>query len=188
MVLSQSRFVLSNLSIVVNFSKCEKSLYFLCQNKKAPHSSFYKDELFLNSGASTYLTLFESNFIDITLSNYSQVETANSKVPLFMVSSGTVLIEHEIFDPEKGTTKVAVSELWLVYCVSSIQMCFHSTRQIFQSRLRVEDNKSSFTFCDKSGNAVLLATSNLWSNVQIVKSCILKHNICYNHYLIFNIT
>ena len=105
-----------------------------------------------------------------------------------MVSSGTVLIKQKNFDPEKGTTKVAVLELWLVYCVSGIQMCLLSIRQIFQSGLRVEGNKSSFTFCNKSGNAILLATPNLWSNIQIVKTCILKHNICYNYYLIFNIT
>jgi len=36
-----------------------------------------------------------------------------------------------------------------------------STRQILQSGLRVEDDKSSSTFCDKSGDAVLLATPNL---------------------------
>jgi len=188
MTLSQSRFVLPNLFIAVNFSKCEKSLYLLCKDKKAPHSSFYKGEWFLNSSISTYLTPFESNFIDISLGNYSQVEIANSKAPLFIVSSGTILIGHEIYDPEKGTTKVAVSELWLVSCISGIQICLLSTRQILQSGLRVEGNKSSFTFCDKSGNAVLLATPNLWSNVQIVRTCILKHNICYNHYLIFNIT
>jgi len=122
----------------------------------------------------------------ITLDNHSQVETTNSKALLFMVISGTFLIEHEIFDPEKGTTQVAVSKLWLVYYVSSIWMYFLSTRQILQSGLRVEGNKSSFTFCDKSGNTVLLATSNPWSNVQIMRTCILKHNICYNHYLIFN--
>jgi len=29
----------------------------------------------------------------------------------------------------------------------------------------MEDDKSSFTFCDKSGNAVLLATPNLWGNI-----------------------
>jgi len=105
-----------------------------------------------------------------------------------MVTSGTFLIEHEIFDPEKETTKVAVSKLWLVYYVSSIWMCLLSTRQILQSGLRVEGNKSSFTFCDKSGNTVLLVTPNPWGNVQIVRTCILKYNICYNHYLIFNIT
>ena len=36
------------------------------------------------------------------------------------------------------------------------------TRQIFQSRLKVEGNKSSSTFCDKSGNTVLLAILNLY--------------------------
>ena len=29
----------------------------------------------INSGASTHFTSFESNFVNITLSNYSQVET-----------------------------------------------------------------------------------------------------------------
>ena len=56
----------------------------------------------------------------MTLDNYSQVKTTNSKVLLFMVASGTVLTKHEIFDPEKETTKVAMSKLWLVYCVSDI--------------------------------------------------------------------
>jgi len=28
-----------------------------------------------------------------------------------MVASGTALIEHKIFDPEKGTTKVVISKL-----------------------------------------------------------------------------
>ena len=37
-----------------------------------------------------------------------------------MASSGTILIEHEIFDSEKGTTEVAVSKLWPVYCVFGI--------------------------------------------------------------------
>jgi len=47
----------------------------------------------------------------MTLGNYGQVETANSKALLFMVASGTVLIEYEIFNPEKETTKVTVSKL-----------------------------------------------------------------------------
>ena len=47
-----------------------------------------------------------------------------------MVASDTVLIEHEIFDPEKEITKIAVSKLWPVYCVSGIQIYFLSTRQI----------------------------------------------------------
>ena len=50
----------------------------------------------------------------------------------------TILIEHEIFDPEKRITKVTMSKLQPVYCVSSMQMCFLSTGQILQSRLRVE--------------------------------------------------
>jgi len=47
----------------------------------------------------------------MTLDNYSEVETVNSKTPLFMVAFGTVLIEHEIFDPPKETIKVAVLKL-----------------------------------------------------------------------------
>ena len=42
--LSQKIFVLPNLLITVNLSKCEKALYFLCKSKKAPYSSFYKDK------------------------------------------------------------------------------------------------------------------------------------------------
>ena len=56
-------------------------------------------------------------------------------------------------------------------------MCFLSTRQILQSRLRVEGNKSGSTFYDKFGNTVLLATPNLWSNIQIVRTCILKYDV-----------
>ena len=78
-----------------------------------------------------------------------------------MVASSTVLIEHEIFDPEKETTKVAISKLWLVYCISGMQIYLFSTRQILQSGLRVEGGKIGSTFCDKSGDAVLLATSNI---------------------------
>ena len=87
-----------------------------------PYSIFYEGKWFLDSSVSIHFTLFESNFVDMTPGNYGQVETANSKVLLFMVASGTVLIEHEIFDPEKWTTKVAISKLWPVYCVSSIQI------------------------------------------------------------------
>ena len=56
-------------------------------------------------------------------------------------------------------------------------MCFLSTGQILLSELRVEGNKSSFTFYHKSINTALLATPNLWSNIQIVRTCIPKHNI-----------
>ena len=47
----------------------------------------------------------------MTLDNYGQVETTNSKALLFIVVSGTILIEHEIFDSKKGTTKIVVSKL-----------------------------------------------------------------------------
>ena len=90
---SQNKFVLPDLSITINLSKCEKALCFLCKGKKAPYGSFYKDEWFLDFSASTHFTLFESNFVNMTLGNYSQVETANSKTPLFIVASGTVLID-----------------------------------------------------------------------------------------------
>ena len=70
-----------------------------------------------------------------------------------------------------------MSELQLIYYISSIQIYLLSTGQILQSGLRVKGNKSSFTFYNKIGDAILLATSNLWCNIQIMKTCILKHNI-----------
>ena len=174
---SQNRFVLSNSFITINLSKYKKVLCFLCKSKKVSHSSFYENEQFLNSDASTYFTLFKSNFVNITLGNYGQVKTANLKVLLFIVTSGTILIEHEIFDPKKGTTKVTVLKLQLVYYVSSMQMHLLSTGQILQFGLRVEDNKSGSTFHDKSSNAILSDTPNLQNNIQIVRTCILKHNV-----------
>jgi len=65
------RFVLPDLSIAINLSKCEKALYFLFQGKKAPHGSFYKDKWFLYSNTSAYFTPFESDFVNMTLDNYS---------------------------------------------------------------------------------------------------------------------
>ena len=47
----------------------------------------------------------------MTLGNYGQVETANSKSLLFMVASNIILIEHEIFDCEKETTKITMLKL-----------------------------------------------------------------------------
>ena len=58
-------------------------------------------------------------------------------------------------------TKVVVLKLWPVYYISSMQIHLLFTGQIFQSGLRVKGNKSGSTFCDKSGNIVLSATSNL---------------------------
>jgi len=43
--------------------------------------------------------------------------------------------------------------------------------------LRVEGNKSGSTFYNKSYNAILLAIPNLWGNIQIIRTCILKHNV-----------
>jgi len=111
MVSNQNKFVLSNLPVIVNLSKCEKVLYLLYKSKKASHSSFYEDKWFLDSGTSAHFTPFESDFVNMTLGNYSQVETTNSKALLFMVAYSTVLIEHEIFNPEKETTKIAISKL-----------------------------------------------------------------------------
>ena len=64
MTSSQNKFVLSNLSTVMNFFKCEKALCFLCKSKKVSYSSFYEDKWFLNSDISVYFTLFESNFVN----------------------------------------------------------------------------------------------------------------------------
>ena len=44
MASSQNRFVLPDLPIAVNLSKCEKVLYSLYKGKKVPYGSFYKDE------------------------------------------------------------------------------------------------------------------------------------------------
>ena len=65
-----NKFILLDLPIAVNLFKCEKLLYFLYKSKKVLHSSFYKDEWFLDSSISIYLTLFDSDFVDITPSNY----------------------------------------------------------------------------------------------------------------------
>ena len=43
--------------------------------------------------------------------------------------------------------------------------------------MRVEDNKSRSTFYDKSGDTVLLATANVWDNIKIVETYIVKYNV-----------
>ena len=58
-----------------------------------------------------------------------------------------------------------------------MQMHLLSTRQILQFRLRVEGDKSSSTFYDKFGNTVISATSNLWNNIQIVRTYIPEYNV-----------
>jgi len=84
----------------------------------------------LNSGTSAHFTPFESDFVSMTQGNYGRVETANSKVPLFMIAVGTVLIEHEIIDPKDRTTRTAISKLWPVYCVPDMTMHLLSTKQL----------------------------------------------------------
>jgi len=79
------------------------------------YGSFYKDKWLLGSGISAYSTLFESNFVNMTLGNYDWVDIANSKARLFMITSNTVIIEYKIFNSEKVITKVAELKLWLVY-------------------------------------------------------------------------
>jgi len=44
MASSQNRFVLPDLFIAMNLSKCENALYSLYKGKKAPYKSFYKDK------------------------------------------------------------------------------------------------------------------------------------------------
>ena len=58
-----------------------------------------------------------------------------------------------------------------------MQIYLLSIRQILQSGLRVKGDKSGSTFHNKSGNAVLLATLNLCSNIQIIRTHILKYNV-----------
>ena len=96
----------------MDLSKCEKVLYFLCKGKKAPYSSFYEDKQFLDSSISAYFTLFESDFLwVIIVKSKLKTQNENSKVPLFMVASNTILNKHEIFNSKKETTKVAVLKL-----------------------------------------------------------------------------
>ena len=105
---SQNKFVSSNSPITVNLSKYKKAPCFLYKGKKVLYGSFYENEQFLDSSASTHFTLFKSKFVDMTPDNYGRLGTANSKVLLFIVASNIILIEYKIFNPEKETTKVAV--------------------------------------------------------------------------------
>jgi len=47
----------------------------------------------------------------MTLDNYGQVKTINLRALLFIVASDIILIEYEIFNFEKKTTKVAIPKL-----------------------------------------------------------------------------
>jgi len=57
--------------------------------------------------------------------------------------------------------------LYSQYIISLV--CRYSTKQIFSVCISI--------FCNKSGNAILLATPNLWGNIQIVRTYILKYNV-----------
>jgi len=111
----------------------------------------------------------------VTQENYGHVEIANSKASLFMVAIGVILIKHEIIDPKDGTTRTAISKLWLVYCIPSMTMHLLSTRQLLQSGLSIEGTIDSLTFCDF--NVVLSILSNLWRSIQVVRTCIIKNNV-----------
>jgi len=113
----------------------------------------------------------------MTQGNYGRVETANSKVPLFMVAMGTVLIEHEIIDPKNRTTRIAISKLWPVYCVPGMTIRLLSTGQLLQSGLSIEGTMDGSTFHDSSDDAVLSALPNLWGSIQVVRTCIIKNNV-----------
>jgi len=101
--------MLPALPIAENLQRCDRALCTICKGKEASYGHSYNDEWFLDSGASAHFTPFESDFVFMTQENYGCVETANSKVPLFMVAVGTVLIEHEIIDPKNRTTRTAIS-------------------------------------------------------------------------------
>ena len=65
----------------------------------------------MNSNIFIYFTLFKSNFVNITLDNYSQVKTINLKILLFIIVSNTILTKYKIFNLDKETTKVVVLKL-----------------------------------------------------------------------------
>ena len=87
MASSQNKFVLLDLSITVKY-------YVSCiRVKKYSIVAFIKINsswilVFLPIFA--YFTLFESNFIDMTLGNYGWIKTTNSKAPLFILKSWPV--------------------------------------------------------------------------------------------------
>jgi len=172
-----NKFVLPASPIAENLQRCDRALCTICKGKEAPYSYSYNDEWFLNSGASAYFTPFESNFISMTQGNYSRVEIANSKAPLFIVAVGTVLIKHEIIDPKNRTTRTTIFKLWPVYCVPGITIRLLSTGQLLQSGLSIEGTMDSSTFCGSSSDTVLSALPNLWGSIQVIRTYIIKNNV-----------
>jgi len=172
-----NKFVLPASPIAENLQRCDRALCTTCKGKETPYGCSYNDEWFLDSGASAHFTPFEFDFVSITQENYGCIETANSKVPLFMVAIGTVLIEHEIIDPKDRTTRTAIFKLWPVYCIPGMTICLLSTGQFLQSGLSIEGTMDGSTFRDSSGDAILSALSNLWGSIQVVRTCIIKNNV-----------
>jgi len=122
----------------------------------------------LDFSAFTHFTLFESDFVDITSDNYSWVKTANSKVLLFIVASGTFLIEFWLNMKSLTLRKRLLKLLYQnydQYIISLVYRYVFSLLDKFFSLYWIEDNKSSSTFYDKSDNAVLSYTPNLWNNI-----------------------
>ena len=130
MALCDNKFVLPASPIAKNLQRCDKVLCTTCKGKEVPYGHSYNDKWFLDSGTSVHFTPFESDFVSITQENYGHVETANSKVSLFMVAVKTILIKHEIIDPKDRTTRTAISKLWPVYYIPSMTMCLLSIRQL----------------------------------------------------------
>jgi len=172
-----NKFVLPASPIAENLQRCNKALCTTCKGKEAPYDCSYNNEWFLDSGASVYFTSFESDFVFMTQGNYGRIETANSKVPLFMIAVGTVFIEHEIIDPKDRTTRTVISKLWPVYYISGITMRLLSTGQLLQSGLSIEGTMDGSTFHNLSGDTVFSALPNLWGSIQVVRTCIIKNNI-----------
>jgi len=172
-----NKFVLPASPIAENLQRCDRALCTICKSKEAPYGCSYNDEWFLDSGASAHFTPFESDFVSMTQGNYGRVKTANSKAPLFMVTVGTVLIEHEIIDPKDRTTRIAISKLWPVYCIPGMTMRLFSIRQLLQSGLSIEGTMDGSIFHDSSGDAVLSALPNQWGSIQVVRTCIIKNNV-----------
>ena len=57
----EKKFVLPASPIIENLCKCDKVLCTTCKGKELPYGCSYNDEWFLDSGASTYFTPFESD-------------------------------------------------------------------------------------------------------------------------------
>jgi len=69
--MSKLSLILRTFSVTGSVASLFLILCFLCKSKKVSYGSFYKDEWFLDSSDSVHFTLFESDFVNITLGNYN---------------------------------------------------------------------------------------------------------------------